>query len=83
MVFEKAVALKTPKMSMCHGITTMLNEIVALADYQLQAIIEANDFEIVINSTKTICNLITEYLQKISENYTTDEQMNIRCDILK
>lgn len=81
MVFEKAISLKSSKM--CHGFTTMLNEMVTMTDNQLKLLIEANDYEIVINSTKAICGLINEYLQKITDHYTEDDQMSVLCDLLR
>lgn len=83
MVFEKPIAYKPSKMSMCHGFTTMLNEFVTLADYQLQAIIETDDLETVTAATGTVCGLIKDYLAKVAENYADDEQMQIQCDILR
>lgn len=70
-------------MSVCHGFTTMLNEFVTMADYQLQAIIETDDIETVKNATETVCGLVKDYLVKIGETYTADEQMHIQCDILR
>lgn len=83
MVFEKSIPLKAPKMLMCHGFTTMLNKLVKTADSQLQAIVNTDDLDSVMDTTKTICDLINEYLQKILDHYSEDEQMNLRCDILK
>lgn len=82
MVFEKTVAYK-PRMSMCHGFVTMLNEFVALADYQLQAIIDTDELEVVVQATETVGGLIRDYLAKIGENFGEDEQMQIRCEILR
>lgn len=83
MVFEKHIKLKPSKMSVCHGFTTMLNEFVTMADYQLQAIIETDDIETVKNVTETVCSLVKDYLGKIGETYAADEKMHIQCDILR
>lgn len=83
MVFEKAIALKTPKTSMCHGSTALLNEFVESANCQLQLIIDTDDIEIILSSTKILCDSVNEFLLKISENHSDNDQMNIRCDILR
>lgn len=84
MVFEKPIAYKpNHKMSMCHGFTTMLNDFVALSDYQLNAIIETDDLETATAASNAVCGLIKEYLEKISDNYAEDEQMQILSDILR
>lgn len=82
MVFEKTVAYK-PRMSMCHGVVTMLDEFVHLADFQLQAIIDTDDLETATAATEQVGDLIKEYVLKVAENYADDEQIQIRCDILR
>lgn len=69
---------------MCHGVVTLLNKLVKMADTQLQAIVEAgDDMDTVLDATKSTWELIQEYMHKILDHYNEDEQMNLRCDILK
>lgn len=83
MVFEKTIKLKPSKMSVCHGFTTMLNEFVTMADYQLKAIIETDDIETMKNATETVCGLVKDYLVKINDTYMADDQMHVQSDILR
>lgn len=82
-MFEKTIKLKPSKMSVCHGFTTMLNEFVTMADYQLKAIIETDDIETMQKATETVCGLIKDYLIKINDTYMADDQMHVHSDILR
>ncbi|KAG4078409.1 hypothetical protein HA402_013120 [Bradysia odoriphaga] len=83
MVFEKAIALKTPKMSMSHGSELMLKEFEELINLQLQSIIETEDFDIVISSTKMLCESVNDFLARIVDHCGDEEQLNVKCDILR
>lgn len=84
MVFEKPIAYKPErKMSMCHGFTTMLNELVTLCDDQLQTILVTDDMETAVVAVETVCDLIKAYLDKVGENYGEEEEIEIRCEILR
>lgn len=83
MVFEKAIALKTPKMSISNPSESILREFVESANNNLQSIVETEDFQIVINSTKNLFITINELLSRITQNCREDEQMGVKCDILR
>lgn len=83
-MFEKAFALKTPKMSMSAGPEATFGPLIDSAICHLQALIDTDDPEFVLSTTKALCETVTEFLAKCEEfNLADDEQMSIRCDILK
>lgn len=83
MVFEKAIALKTPRMSLSNAQEALMASFIESANCQLQSIVEADDFQVVISSAKNLCEIVSELLVKICENRKDDEQLNIKCDILR
>lgn len=84
MVFEKAFALKTPKMSMSAGPEATFGPLIDSAICHLQALIETDDTEMLLTTTKALCETITEFLAKCEEfNLSDDDQLSIKCDILK
>lgn len=83
MVFEKAIALKTPKMSMSHSPELILKEFEEFINIQLQSIIETEDFDIVISSTKMLCESVNDFLARIVDHCGDEEQLIVKCDILR
>lgn len=83
MVFEKAIALKTPKMSMSQSPELMLKEFEDLINLQLQSIIDTEDIDVVISSTKMLCESVNDFLARIVDNCGEEEQLNVKCDILR
>ncbi|KAJ6629751.1 Diacylglycerol kinase eta, partial [Pseudolycoriella hygida] len=83
MVFEKAIALKTPKMSMSLSPELMLKEFEELINLQLQSIIETEDFDVVISSTKMLCESVNDFIARVADHCGDEEQLNIKCDILR
>lgn len=48
-----------------------------------QSIIDADDFQVVLSSTKLLCESVNDFLNRVAETYREDEQLNIKCDILR
>jgi diacylglycerol kinase (ATP) len=44
---------------------------------------EADDFSVIISSTKTLCEIVNNFLSRISEIHRDDDQLSIKCDILR
>ncbi|XP_037950398.1 diacylglycerol kinase eta isoform X4 [Teleopsis dalmanni] len=85
MVFEKAIAVqpKTPKMSLSSAQEALLTGMVTSANQNLRSIVETDDIQTLITSTKTLCETIDELMSQICENRKDDEQLIMKCDILR
>nr|XP_036234017.1 diacylglycerol kinase eta isoform X4 [Bactrocera oleae] len=85
MVFEKAVAVqpKTPKMSLSSTQEALLTGMVTSANLNLRNIVETDDTETLIAATKTLCETLDELMMQISESRKDDEQLFVKCDILR
>ncbi|XP_055374995.1 diacylglycerol kinase eta isoform X2 [Condylostylus longicornis] len=83
MVFEKAIPVKTPKMSLQNPQEVLLTGFVESANWHLQSIVEADDFQVVVKSTNILCETVNDLLNKICENKRDDEGLQLKCDILR
>lgn len=81
MVFERAV-IRTPKMSVCHP-DPILSACEETVDLHLQSILEADDLQIVVSSTRILCETVNSLLTRLSDNCRDDMQLSVKCDILK
>lgn len=48
-----------------------------------QSIIDTDDFQIVIASVRILCETVNEFLNRVTETHRDDEQLLIKCDILR
>ncbi|KAH8329803.1 hypothetical protein KR074_010420 [Drosophila pseudoananassae] len=84
MVFEKAIAVpKTPKMSITTEQEALLTGMVTSANHHLRFIVETNDTQTLISSTQSLCETIDDLVTRISEHHREDEQLAVKCDILR
>lgn len=84
MVFEKAIAVpKTPKMSITTEQEALLTGMVTSANHHLRFIVETNDTQTLISSTQSLCETIDDLVGRISEHHREDEQLAVKCDILR
>ncbi|XP_070142722.1 diacylglycerol kinase eta isoform X7 [Drosophila kikkawai] len=84
MVFEKAIAVpKTPKMSITTEQEALLTGMVTSANHHLRFIVETNDTQTLISSTRNLCDTVDDLVARISEHHKEDEQLAVKCDILK
>ncbi|XP_055852090.1 diacylglycerol kinase eta isoform X2 [Episyrphus balteatus] len=83
MVFEKAISVKSPKMSLSSAQEALLTGLVTSANENLRLIVETEDLSVLVSSIKTLCENIDELLNKICENRKDDEQLIMKCDILR
>ncbi|EDW38197.1 GL12460 [Drosophila persimilis] len=84
MVFEKAIAVpKIPKMSITTEQEAMLTGMVTSANHHLRFIVETNDTQTLITSTRNLCDTVDDLVGRISEHHKEDEQLSVKCDILK
>ncbi|XP_062121419.1 diacylglycerol kinase eta isoform X8 [Drosophila sulfurigaster albostrigata] len=84
MVFEKAISVpKTPKMSITTEQEALLTGMVTSANHHLRFIVETNDTQTLISSTRTLCDTVEDLVARICEHHKDDEQLTIKCDILR
>ncbi|KMZ02079.1 diacylglycerol kinase eta isoform X11 [Drosophila simulans] len=84
MVFEKAIPVpKTPKMSISTEQEAMLTGMVTSANHHLRFIVETNDTQTLISSTRNLCDTVDDLVCRISEHHKDDEQLAVKCDILR
>ncbi|XP_053969268.1 diacylglycerol kinase eta-like isoform X1 [Anastrepha ludens] len=85
MVFEKAIAVqpKTPKMSLSSAQEALLTGMVTAANLNLRSIVETEDAQTLVTATKTLCETLDELMLQICESRKDDEQLAIKCEILR
>ncbi|XP_017960247.1 diacylglycerol kinase eta isoform X9 [Drosophila navojoa] len=84
MVFEKAITVpKMPKMSITTEQEALLTGMVTSANHHLRFIVETNDTQTLISSTRSLCDTVDELVSRISEHHKDDEQLAMKCDILR
>lgn len=84
MVFEKTMGLRTPKLSISQpGPDPMLLQYQNSAMCHLQSIIETDDFDVMITSVRILCEAVNDFISRVTENNREDEQLSIKCDLLR
>lgn len=90
MVFEKDVETTQPQTERSRRMSTISNpsetilyEFVDTVNMHLTQIVDADDFHLVIHSTKHLCETIYKLLGRLSGTHGTDDQMSVKCDLLK
>jgi len=81
MVFEKAIALRTPKMSVSQP-DPVLTACIESMNWHLQSLVESSDNHVIVSSTKIVCETVNNLLARFTENFEEDEQLAMKCDIL-
>ncbi|XP_017848729.1 diacylglycerol kinase eta isoform X5 [Drosophila busckii] len=84
MVFEKAISIpKVPKMSITTEQEAMITGMVTSANQHLRYIVDTNDTQTLLSSTRLLCDIVDELISRIIEHHRDDEPLAIKCDILK
>lgn len=81
MVFERPVA--TPKLSLANPTDPYILTVEDTVNWHLHALLEADDFEVVVTATKNICEVVRTLLARLNTHLSSDEQLEVKCDILK
>jgi len=56
---------------------------VTSANHHLRFIVETNDTQTLISSTRNLCDTVDDLVCRISEHHKDDEQLAVKCDILR
>lgn len=91
MVFEKEIETTTPGPTEKHRrMSTISNpsesillDFVDTVNSHLSQIVDTDDFQQVIHSTKHLCDTIYKLLARVSAPNMSDDQMAVKCDLLK
>lgn len=91
MVFEKEVESATPnpaerprRMStISNPSESLLLDFVDTVNNHLSQIVDTDDFNMVVFSTKHLCDTIYKLLSRVMGGNLTDDQMQEKCDLLR
>ncbi|XP_055606025.1 diacylglycerol kinase eta-like isoform X2 [Uranotaenia lowii] len=94
MVFERDIGLaapmpvptRTPKMSISHHPDPVLFQYEDEALGHLQSIVTNNDDNgaaALLQSTRELCGTVNDFITRVRENSSDEEQLSIKCDILR
>lgn len=81
MVFERPVA--QAKMSLANQTDPYLLTVEDTVNWHLHALLEAEDFQVVVSATKNICEVVHTLLGRLNNSLSSDEQLQLKCEILK
>lgn len=81
MVFERPMA--QAKLSLVNQTDPYLLTVEDTVNWHLHALLEAEDFQVVVSATKNICEVVHTLLARLNTTLTSDEQLEVKCDILK
>lgn len=81
MVFERPVA--QAKISLANPTDPYLLTVEDTVNWHLHALLEADDHRVVVSATKNICEVVQTLMARLNSNLSSDEQLEIKCDILK
>lgn len=81
MVFERPMA--QAKLSLVNQTDPYLLTVEDTVNWHLHALLEAEDFQVVVSATKNICEVVHTLLARLNTTLTSDEQLEVKCEILK
>lgn len=86
MVFERDIGIastRTPKMSISHYPDPLLSQYEDSALWHLQSIVYNEDTQIMLQSTRILCETVNDFIARVRETSSDEEQLSIKCDILR
>lgn len=91
MVFEKEIESAAPNPSerprrmstISNPSESILLDFVDTVNSHLSQIVDTDDFNMVVFSTKHLCDTIYKLLSRVMGNNLTDDQMQEKCDLLR
>ncbi|CAD7093077.1 unnamed protein product [Hermetia illucens] len=60
-----------------------MSNLVEMISWNLRSIVETDDFQVVVSSSKILCDIVDEFLVRISANRMGDEQFALKCDFVR
>lgn len=91
MVFEKEIESAAPNLAerprrmstISNPSESILLDFVDTVNSHLSQIVDTDDFNMVVFSTKHLCDTIYKLLSRVMGNNLTDDQMQEKCDLLR
>ncbi|XP_049284283.1 diacylglycerol kinase eta [Anopheles funestus] len=86
MVFERDIGIattRTPKMSISHYPDPLLSQYEDSALWHLQSIVYNEDTQMMIQSTRILCETVNDFIARVRETSSDEEQLSVKCDILR
>lgn len=86
MVFERDIGIastRTPKMSISHYPDPLLSQYEDSALWHLQSIVYNEDTQMMIQSTRILCETVNDFIARVRETSSEEEQLSVKCDILR
>lgn len=74
---------RTPKMSISHHPDPVLFQYEDDALCHLQSIVTNEDTATMLASTRDLCTTVNDFIARVRENSSDEEQLSIKCDILR
>lgn len=82
MVFERPTMVQA-KVSLANSTDPYLLTVEDTVNFHLHALLEADDHRVIISATKNICEVIQTLLARLNTALSSDEPLEIKCEILK
>ncbi|XP_052868545.1 diacylglycerol kinase eta [Anopheles cruzii] len=86
MVFERDIGIattRTPKMSISHYPDPLLSQYEDSALWHLQSIVYNEDTQMMLQSTRILCETVNDFIGRVRETSSDEEQLSVKCDILR
>lgn len=89
MVFERDIGIappvptRTPKMSISHHPDPVLFQYEDEVLSHLQSIVTNDDTQTMLQSTRDLVKTVNDFITRVIENSSDEEQLSIKCDILR
>ncbi|XP_039441387.1 diacylglycerol kinase eta isoform X1 [Culex pipiens pallens] len=89
MVYERDIGVvqppttRTPKTSISHHPDPVLFQYEDDALCHLQSIVTNEDTATMLASTRDLCTTVNDFIARVRENSSDEEQLSIKCDILR
>lgn len=86
MVFERPLigqAASKASLANANAADPYLLTVEDTVNWHLHALLEADDQRVVVSATKNICDVVQTLLARLNSSLSSDEQLDIKCDILK
>lgn len=82
MVYERDVT-QAAKLSLANPTDPYLLTVEDKVNFHLHALLQADDHRVVVSATKNVCDVVLTLLARLNATLSSDEQLEVKCDILK
>lgn len=83
MVFERPMSQAKMSLATANQTDPYLLTVEDTINWHLHALLEAEDFQVVVSATKNICEVVHTLFGRLHTSLSSDEQLEMKCDILR